>query len=49
VVVTHDTRMLPLFDRILSIADGTVSEMMQTAVTENKFYTQHSYEHLQGI
>jgi putative ABC transport system ATP-binding protein len=49
VVVTHDTRMLPLFDRILSIADGMVSEMMQTAITENKFYTQHSYEHPQGI
>ena len=49
VVVTHDTRMLPLFDRILSIADGMVSEMMQTAVMQNKFYTQHSYAHPPGI
>ena len=49
VVVTHDTRMLPLFDRILSIADGMVTEIIQTAATENKFYTQLSHEHLQGI
>jgi putative ABC transport system ATP-binding protein len=40
VVVTHDTRMLPLFDRILSIADGLLSEQQQTATTENTFYTQ---------
>ena len=26
VVVTHDTRMLPLFDRVLAIADGVVIE-----------------------
>ncbi|WKJ89564.1 ABC transporter ATP-binding protein [Methylomonas montana] len=38
VVVTHDTRMLPLFDRILSIADGIVSEQQQTAATDNIFY-----------
>ncbi len=49
VVVTHDTRMLPLFDRILSIADGMVTEIIQTAATENKFYTQLSHEHPQGI
>ncbi|MBS4049628.1 ABC transporter ATP-binding protein [Methylomonas rivi] len=40
VVVTHDTRMLPLFDRILSIADGILSEQAQTAAAENIFYTQ---------
>lgn len=40
VVVTHDTRMLPLFDRILSIADGILSEQEQTAAVENTFYTQ---------
>ncbi|AEG01551.1 ABC transporter ATP-binding protein [Methylomonas methanica] len=40
VVVTHDTRMLPLFDRILSIADGILSEQEQTAAAENIFYTQ---------
>jgi len=40
VVVTHDTRMLPLFDRILSIADGMLSEQQQTAAVENTFYTQ---------
>lgn len=40
VVVTHDTRMLPLFDRILSIADGILSEQQQTAAVENTFYTQ---------
>lgn len=40
VVVTHDTRMLPLFDRILSIADGILSEQHQTATIENTFYTQ---------
>ena len=40
VVVTHDTRMLPLFDRILSIADGILTEQMQTAATDNIFYTQ---------
>ena len=43
VVVTHDTRMLPLFDRILSMADGLVSEQQQTAAMENKFYTQHNF------
>ena len=40
VVVTHDTRMLPLFDRILSMADGVLKEQHQTAATENTFYTQ---------
>jgi putative ABC transport system ATP-binding protein len=40
VVVTHDTRMLPLFDRILSIADGMLTEKRQIATIENKFYTQ---------
>jgi putative ABC transport system ATP-binding protein len=40
VVVTHDTRMLPLFDRILSIADGVLFEQQQTAAVENTFYTQ---------
>ena len=40
VVVTHDTRMLPLFDRILSIADGLLNEQQQTATTDNIFYTQ---------
>ena len=40
VVVTHDTRMLPLFDRILSMADGVLNEQHQTAATENTFYTQ---------
>ncbi|MCQ8105138.1 ABC transporter ATP-binding protein [Methylomonas sp. SURF-2] len=40
VVVTHDTRMLPLFDRILTIADGLLSEQRQTAAVENTFYTQ---------
>lgn len=40
VVVTHDTRMLPLFDRILSIADGLLSEQQQTATAENTFYDQ---------
>lgn len=40
VVVTHDTRMLPLFDRILSIADGILSEQQQTAAVDNIFYTQ---------
>ena len=40
VVVTHDTRMLPLFDRILSIADGLLSEQQQTATADNIFYTQ---------
>lgn len=40
VVVTHDTRMLPLFDRILSIADGLLSEQQQTATADNTFYTQ---------
>lgn len=40
VVVTHDTRMLPLFDRILSIADGILTEQFQTAATDNIFYTQ---------
>lgn len=40
VVVTHDTRMLPLFDRILSIADGMLVEQYQTAALENKFYSQ---------
>ena len=49
VIVTHDTRMLPLFDRILAIADGIVTESLQTAATENKFYTQHHHEQLQGI
>ncbi len=39
VVVTHDTRMLPLFDRILSIADGMLTEQQQIAAIENKFYT----------
>lgn len=39
VVVTHDTRMLPLFDRILSIADGVLTEQYQTAAMENTFYT----------
>jgi putative ABC transport system ATP-binding protein len=39
VVVTHDTRMLPLFDRILSIADGILTEQQQIAEIENKFYT----------
>lgn len=48
VVVTHDTRMLPLFDRILSMADGMVTEIMQTAATENKFYTQHNLDHSNG-
>lgn len=48
VVVTHDTRMLPLFDRILSMADGQVTELQQTAATENKFYTQHNLEHPNG-
>ncbi len=40
VVVTHDTRMLPLFDRILSIADGILLEQQQIAAKENKFYTE---------
>lgn len=40
VVVTHDTRMLPLFDRILSMADGLLHEQYQTAAAENTFYTQ---------
>jgi len=40
VVVTHDTRMLPLFDRILSIADGVLTEQLQAAATDNIFYTQ---------
>lgn len=40
VVVTHDTRMLPLFDRILSIADGILTEQQQTAAVDNIFYTQ---------
>lgn len=40
VVVTHDTRMLPLFDRILSIADGILTEQLQTAAVDNTFYTQ---------
>ena len=40
VVVTHDTRMLPLFDRILSIADGILTEQQQTAAIDNTFYTQ---------
>lgn len=40
VVVTHDTRMLPLFDRILSIADGILTEQLQTAAADNIFYTQ---------
>lgn len=40
VVVTHDTRMLPLFDRILTIADGLLSEQQQTAAVENTFYTE---------
>jgi putative ABC transport system ATP-binding protein len=48
VVVTHDTRMLPLFDRILSMADGLVSEQIQTATMENKFYTQPHSEHPHG-
>lgn len=48
VVVTHDTRMLPLFDRILSMADGLVSEQQQTAAMENKFYTQPHPEHPHG-
>jgi putative ABC transport system ATP-binding protein len=48
VVVTHDTRMLPLFDRILSMADGMVTEIMQTAAIENKFYTQHNLDHSTG-
>jgi putative ABC transport system ATP-binding protein len=39
VVVTHDTRMLPLFDRILFIADGILTEQQQIAEIENKFYT----------
>lgn len=39
VVVTHDTRMLPLFDRVLSIADGHLTEQQTTAI-ENSFYTQ---------
>ena len=40
VVVTHDNRMLPLFDRILSIADGILKEQLQTAATDNIFYNQ---------
>lgn len=39
VVVTHDTRMLPLFDRILSIADGILTEQPQHATLDNAFYT----------
>ena len=27
IVVTHDERMLPLFDRILRVEDGVVLEM----------------------
>ncbi len=48
VVVTHDTRMLPLFDRILSIADGLLSEQYQTAAVENTFYTQPHSESPHG-
>ncbi len=48
VVVTHDTRMLPLFDRILSIADGVLTEQYQTASMENTFYTQPTSDHPQG-
>lgn len=48
VVVTHDTRMLPLFDRILSMADGMVTEILQTAATENNYYTQHHLDHSTG-
>lgn len=40
VVVTHDTRMLPLFDRILAIADGILTEQQQIAAVDNIFYTQ---------
>jgi ABC-type lipoprotein export system ATPase subunit len=39
VVVTHDTRMLPLFDRILSMADGLVEEIQQPDSPDNKFYS----------
>ncbi|WP_445371056.1 ABC transporter ATP-binding protein [Methylomonas sp. HW2-6] len=49
VVVTHDTRMLPLFDRILSIADGLVVERKQTAATENTFYTETNLDHPPGL
>lgn len=49
VVVTHDTRMLPLFDRILSIADGILVERHQTAATENIFYTETNLEHPPGL
>lgn len=48
VVVTHDTRMLPLFDRILSMADGLVYEQQQIASMENTFYTQPYSEHPPG-
>ena len=48
VVVTHDTRMLPLFDRILSIDDGLLIEQHQTASLENTFYNQSPSEHPHG-
>ncbi|OAH98346.1 ABC transporter ATP-binding protein [Methylomonas methanica] len=40
VVVTHDTRMLPLFDRVLSIADGILTEQYQTAAIATTLITQ---------
>lgn len=46
VVVTHDTRMLPLFDRILSMQDGLVTEIPQNAPKKNinTSYTQANHE-----
>jgi ABC-type lipoprotein export system ATPase subunit len=49
VVVTHDTRMLPLFDRVLSIADGVLIDQHQTATMENTFYTETNLDHLPGL
>lgn len=49
VVVTHDTRMLPLFDRILSIADGILIDRHQTATMENTFYTETNLDHPPGL
>lgn len=49
VVVTHDTRMLPLFDRILSIADGILVERQQTAASENTYYTETNLEYPLGL
>ncbi len=43
VVVTHDIRMLPLFDRVLTIEDGFVSEKHQHPVLESAIADIHNH------